>query len=137
MRFQFTINGEPAGPPLNSPPGANDVHVVWAGGQGGWIEIVILTMDGKPVGVHFPPREANDIDIMWNEEDGLTEAYWTHDGEPIGPIPIPKGANDVHFVIVPLPGGIGPTIVQAWWTQNRKRVMPMPVPKGANDFHLW
>jgi hypothetical protein len=40
MRLLFTINGMPAGRPLNSPPRVNDVHVAWAGGQGGWIEIV-------------------------------------------------------------------------------------------------
>jgi hypothetical protein len=137
MRLQFTINGVPAGKRLVSPPKTNDVHVVWTGGQGAWIEIVVLTKDGKPVGAFFPPRAANDIDVAWDSEGVLTGAFWTQDGEPIGPIPLPKGTNDVHFIIIPLPGGVAPTIVKAWWTWKGKQVRPIPVPKGANDFHLW
>jgi hypothetical protein len=124
------------GRPRIPPPGANDVHVEWAGGRGGWIEIVVLTQNGKPVGAFFPPPGANDIGIAWDSRNALTSAYWTRDGEPVGPIPLPNGANDVHFIIITLPGGIGPTIVKAWWTRNGKKLKQIQVPRGANDFHL-
>jgi hypothetical protein len=140
MNVLFTRNTLPAGRPVKSPPGANDIHIVWAGGRGGWIEIAILTIDGKPAGAVWPPRGANDVDIAWTtDEDGEISfaGYWTRDGEPMAPIPIPPQINDFHFMFIPLPGGTAPLIKKAWWTKDRKPVAPIPVPKGANDFHLW
>ncbi len=39
-------------------------------------------------------------------------------------------------MIIPLPGGTAPVIVDAWWTRNGKKLKGIPVPEGANDFHL-
>jgi hypothetical protein len=133
----FTNNGNPIGTVRKSPRGANDLHVAWAGGQGGWIEIVIFTTNGKISGVLWPPPGANDIDIAWSRYGTFDGGFWTRDGEPIAPIPIPPKCNDAHFKIIPLPGGVGPTIVRAWWTRNGKMLKPIPVPRNANDFHLW
>src|SRR5215469_9612677 len=107
MKILFTKNGLPAGKPILAPPRANDVHIVWAGGTGGWLEIAILTVNGKPVRVVWPPPGANDVDIGWTSNgpasEILADAYWTCDGEPIGPIPLPPGTNDFHFKWIPLP----------------------------------
>jgi hypothetical protein len=140
MKLIFTINGVPAGNVRNSPPGANDVHLQWAGGVGGWIEIVIITVNGKPVKAVLPPPGANDIGFSWasggSSQEMFSGAFWTRDGEPIRPIPLPPGANDAHFMFRPLPGGQSPVITKAWWTKRGKLMKQISVPKGANDFHL-
>jgi hypothetical protein len=129
--LQWTINGNPVGPPVEAPVGANDFHAFW-GPRGG--AKVQWTVNGNPVGPRFPaPRGANDVEFDWDNATGLfTAGYWTRNNNRIGRIPVPAGANDVHVRLRP-----PRTFNFAVWTRNGMRIPPpLNIPPGANGFDI-
>lgn len=129
--LQWTMNGNPIGPPVQAPPQANDFHAFWEPRGGAKLR---WTVNGDPVGPRFPaPRRANDVDLDWNNATGrFTTAFWTRNGQRIGQIPVPEGANDVHVRLKP-----PRTFTLAVWTRDGNRIPPpLEIPAGANGFDL-
>jgi hypothetical protein len=131
--LQWTMNGNPVGPPITAPldPVANDFHPLW--GPRGQARLR-WTVDGQPVGpIYQSPDVANDVELIWNAQtDRFTAAFWTRDGQRIAQIPIVPGANDVHVRLMQ-----PRQFTFAVWTHNGLPIPPpLQIPPGANGFDL-
>jgi hypothetical protein len=129
--LQWTIDGNPTGPPVPSPQGANDIHFRGAGQAA--FDTLQWTKDGEPLGppIQAPPR-ANDAHLVWDPTTGTFRGLlWTRNGRVIGRVMAPQGANDAHLELA-TPG----TFRNAVWTQDGQPIGQIQPPQGANDAHV-
>ncbi len=103
------------------PKGATDVHVVWGGPgvpEGGGFGYWTKNNQEMPKSrfqfganindIHFSPTgrvprlppipappEANDVEIGWEEDGRITEAWWTRDGQQLAAIPVTGDAQEL------------------------------------------
>jgi hypothetical protein len=130
VQLQWTINGQPVGPVVVGPAGANDVHFI---ARDGVLDRMEWTTDGEPNGLPVPaPEGANDLHLFWTPGTAtFVGGYWTKDGVRIGPFfRAPGGSNDAHAFLV------AGQFFGAIWTRNRRPIGRVQAPQGANDVHV-
>jgi hypothetical protein len=118
----LTKNGEVV-VKIVGPKGATDVHVLWGGsgvpeggGYGYWTknhqeipksrfqfgsdinDIHFSTTGRVPRLPPIPaPPESNDVEIGWEEDGRITEAWWTKDGQQLAAIPVTGDAQELNL----------------------------------------
>lgn len=130
VQLQWTINGQPVGPPVVGPPGANDVHLI---GIDAMLDRMEWTRDGGPIGPPVEaPEGANDLHLFWDPAAGTFHGgFWTKDGRRLGRFfRAPGGANDAHAFLV------AGQFKVAIWTMDGQRIGRVVAPQGANDVHV-
>jgi hypothetical protein len=125
----LTKNGEVV-VKIVGPKGATDVHILWGGpgvpeggGCGYWtknhqeIPKTRFTFGSDINDIHFSttgrvprvppipaPPEANDVEIGWEEDGRISEAWWTRDGQQLAAIPVTGNAGELSVQFAPQSG---------------------------------